>query len=117
MSNEVQALIFNVIFALVVGFFVARKVNAKEPTLGGPLASVLSYIAGGAMITILPAILCNSFVFHNGFDFNVAYALTSVGITLLALMGYAALEMPARATQKPTEDRGWTEEDARKSGL
>lgn len=117
MSNALQALLVDIVFALIVGYFVARRANEKESTRGGTPALALNYIASGAMIAILPAILINSFVFHNGWGFNVLYALGSVATALLALMGYAVIEMPARAHQKPAEDHGWTEEDARKSGL
>jgi hypothetical protein len=40
-----------------------------------------------------------------------------IGILFLLLLAYAVMELPARAKVKKKEDKGWTAEDARTSGL
>jgi hypothetical protein len=94
---------------------VVRRSTGKDKVYGGTVAQVFHFIAIAAYIGVVPSFLCGSILVGPGaFGLPLGFAL--LAITLASLIIYAIAERPIRATVVK-EDRGWTEEDARTSGL
>jgi cyanate permease len=113
MENAPLALGIGLTFALIFGIFVARGSNQREPIHGGPLAQVFHYIGSSGVAGTLPVVLA-SLILGGGFGMAFPLALSFMATSLIALVIFAAIEQPARQN---IEDRGWTEQDARTSGL
>lgn len=93
----------------------ARSSVKKDKIYGGTLAEIFHFIGVAAYLAVLPAALLGTFLV-GPLKLGIPLALTYLGIALVALLLYAVFERPARA-QLALEDRGWTEQDARSSGL
>jgi purine-cytosine permease-like protein len=113
--RELVALVFAVGFALIVGYFTARSSSRREKIYGGAPAYFFHYLGAAAFTGLLPGVL-GSIVLGVGRELVAPIALGFLAITFAALVLFAVIEQPARANAKH-EDRGWTAEDARKSGL
>jgi len=119
MNEFLLPLVIGVPFAALVGWYIARKSVAKEPIYGGGAARAAHYVgaagaSGGAIYLPFVPIL---FLLGRNVQWALVLGIASLLIGLGALVVFAFLERPALANHKPQEDRGWTEEDARKSGL
>ncbi|MBZ0283315.1 MAG: hypothetical protein K8L97_21440 [Anaerolineae bacterium] len=108
-----------IIISLAIGIVfcvpTVRRSIKKDKIYGGVLAEAFHYIAVAAYLSVLPAALLGSFLV-GPFKLGIPLAFTFLGIALVALFFYALIEHPARANLV-VEDRGWTEQDARSSGL
>jgi hypothetical protein len=120
--------------AIVGGYFAARTANSREPLHTGGIAVVGNYVASAILAALAPTVLCTLFVIRPTFlgteihlpilgwevtelAHGVFVAITLMVLALLFLSLYAIAEKPHldRLTQR--EDKGWTKEDAEKSGL
>lgn len=115
-----DAVIVCIVFAILFGPLTARSSVRREPIHGGPLPMIFNLIGSGALVAVLPGVIA-SLVLGGGFRLAFPLALACVAISLTALVIFAALEHPARsrylAQQQHKAEQGWTEEDARRSGL
>ena len=126
-SVLVIAILALVIFGLVAGFFVARHSQNRQPIHGGIGAKALNFVASALLISLAPTMLTMIFIVHPdplyigdirlpSILVLVLIALCLMGSALLMLLPYAVIESNTRPPVTE-EDRGWTEQDARSSGL
>lgn len=133
-NDDLLAILFLIGFSLVMGFFTARTSHRRDPIAGGPVAAVLHYLASALWsATTVTVLIMVFFVRPEWTDvtllgiqtsiaplvqiFGIAFGM--VGVAYVCLLGYALLakpELDARARTN-TENAGWTEADARTSGL
>lgn len=117
-NTEIIAVIALTAFGLIFGVLTARGSNRRDPIHSGPPGQVLHYLACSVVSAITPTILVSLFVLHVGFIRAVLIAVLMFAAALLLLMGYAAVERPAKqAYEREQANKGWTEADARASGL
>lgn len=102
-------------FGAVFGTLTARSSHRREPIRGGVLSQALNLLAASLLVAALPAVL-TAVVVGVGFRVGLPLAIALIFGSYLVLCLYALVEKPHLATPD-TEDRGWTEEDARTSGL
>lgn len=104
------------IFGLVAGWFVSQQSTKREAIYGGTNAHILHYLATATM-TSLPVMVL---VVAISRGFWVAL-LTALGVTMISwifLLTFAIIEKhPREVTLSKRVNRGWTEQDARTSGL
>ncbi|NWG15121.1 MAG: hypothetical protein HXY41_00665 [Chloroflexi bacterium] len=107
-----------IVAALIVVFCVplARSSNRRDQIYGGAAARFFHFIGAAAYVGVLPSALFGSFLV-GPLKLGIPLALGLLAISLLALLLYAVFEQPARAKRVPEKERGWTAEDALKSGL
>lgn len=103
--------------AVVFGIRTARASARRDPVHGGPVAALFHLLGAVAFVGLAPGVLC-------GLVLGVAHslvpvAIVSVIVSLLSFYLYAVFERPARAAlpAAANDERGWTAEDARRSGL
>lgn len=113
MDKAVLALLIGVGCALIFGIPITRRSARKEKIYGGAAAQALHYIAASAFVGILPVVLA-SLILRTGLTFPLAVSFLAVSFA--SLFGFALFEHPTRP-QTSAEDRGWTKDDAEKSGL
>lgn len=113
---QLVVVVLLVAFALYVGRIVAKHSIRTENIHGGNTAEQLHLIACTLFAAIAPSILIAAFVFHLGLG-AFLWGVTLFGLIFLCLIAFAYFELPARAKAKRSEDKGWTAEDARTSGL
>lgn len=94
----------------------ARRSNQLDKVHGGLLAQVFHFIAAAVYVGVLPAALLGS-ILVGPLALGIPLALGLLAVALVSLLLYAVFERPARRALKPQEERGWTAEDALKSGL
>jgi hypothetical protein len=115
-----DAVIVCIIFAVIFGPLTARSTLRREPVHGGRLPMIFNLIGASALVAVLPGVIA-ALVLGGGFRLAFPLALTCVFISITALVIFASLEYPARsrfeADQQRKAQQGWTEEDARRSGL
>jgi hypothetical protein len=118
------AIIFGVMFGLVAGFFVQRSSNNRDPIYGGGAARALHYI-GASAVSAMPVTVIGVVITTHGMGgiwVRLGYALLTA-LSLSAVMYttmfiFATIERPAREQAlRQKAESGWTEEDARTSGL
>ncbi|MBC7869452.1 MAG: hypothetical protein H7Y09_01325 [Chitinophagaceae bacterium] len=114
--HVLEILAVSVVFGIIFGPLIARSSSRREKVYGGALAQVFHVIGAGAMVGILPGVIAG-LIFGGGFGTAFPVALGLLATSLFSMVLFAIVEKPARPAPQPTEDRGWTEEDARKSGL
>ncbi len=103
-------------FGLIVGPFVARISNNKEKIYGGLLSQAFHFIAVVLFTGLVPGVITGILVGEGLLVIPIAFAM--LGITVVSLILFALVEnAPRKAALAKKVDRGWTEEDARKSGL
>ena len=117
MDNALIALVVGLVCALVLGYFTAQGALRREPVYGGSAAQFFHYIGAAGVTGTLPVVLA-SLILRGGFSLAFPLALSFMGTSLVALVIFAIIELPARErAESLAESRGWTEEDARTSGL
>lgn len=130
-TNDTIAVIVLVVIGLAGGIFISRKSERSEKVYGGAVGRITHYLASSLVIAMAPTVLCSVFFIHPQFLGNVtllglnltalAHAfLIAAGMVLSALallMIHAIAARPQLDQVTPDENRGWTAEDARKSGL
>lgn len=107
---------FGIAFGLVMGVFTSRSSTKRDPIYGGAAPKAVHYITAST-VTAMPVTIIAAAI-SNGLLFAVFVALGFAAVLWSSALIFAALERPSReaALAKQTE-RGWTEEDARTSGL
>ncbi len=123
------ALLALALIVLRLGLAVHRRSTAQQAIHGGPLSALLNLLSGLCFVAILPTVCLSVLVLH-------PEAITLAGVTwhpiLLIVLGlglgslfFALLHgvvergplERARAEAARHEALGWTEQDARTSGL
>lgn len=119
-DNGTWVLIITAGFALIFGPLTARSSMRREPIHGGIVAQILNFLASIAMMAVVPGVLASIILGHNA-GFAIVLGVILMLICYLLLVGFAVVEKAPReaylASRKPKEDKGWTAEDALKSGL
>lgn len=117
------AIIFGIAFGLVAGIFVQRSSNNRDPIYGGGAARLLHYL-GASTVSAMPVTVIGVVIaLHgNGLGVRLGYALLtglSLGVVMYTTMFiFATIERPAREhALRQKAEAGWTEKDARTSGL
>ncbi|HLV36099.1 MAG TPA: hypothetical protein VKY59_13325 [Spirillospora sp.] len=113
MDTPVLAFLIGLGFALVLGYFTARGSARREKIYGGQAALIFHYIGAATVTGVLPVVLA-SLILGGGFGLAFPLAVSFMLTGFVALLIFAAIERPARSQHVA---RGWTEHDARTSGL
>jgi hypothetical protein len=130
-TNDTIAVVILVAIGLAGGIFISRKSERSEKVYGGAVGRVTHYLASALVIAMAPTVLCSVFFIHPEFlgkitlfglnltafvhALLIAAAMVLVALGLLLIHAIAARPQLDRVV--PEKDRGWTAEDARKSGL
>lgn len=105
------------LFAAIFGPLAARSSIRREPIYGGWAARIFHFLGAALMMGVVPGVLA-ALILGGGFGVAFPVAFSFLGLSFLALLLFAAFEKPSRAAAlAQTEDQGWTERDARTSGL
>ena len=118
-----------IVIALRLGWLVHQRSVARAPIRGGGVSEFFSFLSGLCFVSILPTILMSILVLHPnavqlaGMTWHpliltvVALGLGSFVFAFLhALFEHGPLERALQA-EASRQSLGWTEEDARSSGL
>ena len=118
-----------IVIALRLGWLVHQRSVARAPIRGGGVSEFFSFLSGLCFVSILPTILMSILVLHPdavqlaGMTWHpliltvVALGLGSFVFAFLhALFERGPLERALQA-ESSRQSLGWTEEDARSSGL
>jgi hypothetical protein len=90
----------------------ARASIRKRRIYGGTPSQLFHTLGVAFYVAVLPAGICGTALV--GFGFGLPLLLVFLGLAFVALLIFAVFERPTI----PAEiNRGWTEEDARTSGL
>lgn len=101
---------------LILGSLTARSSHRRDPVIGGLPAQVFHWLSAVAFVAILPSVLTGLILGVIHFAIPIAIGMLFASMAAAGL--YAVFELPARkARPVMVEDRGWTAEDALKSGL
>lgn len=126
---KLVGLLVLVVIALRLGWLVHQRSIARKPIRGGGMSELFSFLSGLCFVAILPTILMSILVLHPeavqlaGMTWHpliltvVALGLGSFVFAFLHALferGPLARALQAEASR---EAQGWTEEDARTSGL
>lgn len=116
--DERLLIVFGVslLFGVIIGPFVARLSTQKESIHGGALAHVFNFIASVMFVGLVPGVITGIIVGEGLLVIPIAFgmlAMVFVSLILFALVENA----PRKAALAKRVDRGWTEQDARSSGL
>jgi hypothetical protein len=118
------AILLGVTFGLVAGIFVQRSSHNRDPIYGGGAARALHYL-GASTVSAMPVTVIGVVIASHGLGgiwVRLGYALlTALSLSVVmytSMYLFATIERPAReqALHQKAE-AGWTEEDARTSGL
>jgi len=103
-------------FAIVFGPLLTRSSIRRNAIHGGIVAHIFHFVGATALMTVIPTLIA-ALVFGAGGEM-LPFVITLAVVSMLSMIIFAIAERPAlEAYQKAQEDRGWTEEDARSSGL
>lgn len=130
MDTNTIGLIILVLLVLGLGYLVNQHSLKREPVYGGTPSIIFNFLAGLFFVAILPSVCMTVLVFRPehtvdvaGIAFNplvltiIVLAILSLASAILfAVVEKAPLEQ-ALAEQAKREAEGWTEEDAKTSGL
>jgi len=115
---EIRLIIAVIVVVASIAIFTGptvRRSSQKDKVYGGALAQAFHFIAIAAYIGVVPSFLCGSILVGAG-AFGLPLGFSLLAIAFASLLIHAIAERPIRVTVVK-EDRGWTEEDARSSGL
>lgn len=129
-TTDILAYAGLVIFGLFFGTFTVQSSNKRETIrTDNAVARLCHYLSCSIMSALTPTVLVTVFIVHphwatiGGIAFSPLVQLIGLVVILFALavlllIPYASYEKPALAAYTAKqEDRGWTEQDARESGL
>lgn len=114
-TNLLIALTVGVVSGILIGTRLAKRSRKEQPIYGGSSATALHWLGCAAFTGGVPAGLIDVVLGRNVLA-GIALALCFVGTSFLALLAYGLVERAPRARAE-AEDRGWTAEKARTSGL
>ena len=128
-SLELIAMLALLLIALRLGFVVHGRSAARQPIFGGPASALFNYLSAACFAAILPTVLMivivlqpehvevAGMIWHPLILAVLALAVGSFGFALLhAIVERGPLE-GARQDEADREALGWTEADAKSSGL
>jgi len=129
MDNSTIGSIVLVVLVLGLGYLVNQHSLKREPVYGGTPSIIFNFLTGLFFVAIMPTVCMSVLVIHPGLvdvagiTFNpvllmvIVFALLSIFSSILfAIVEKAPLEQ-ALAEKAKREAEGWTEEDAKTSGL
>ena len=129
MDSKALGLVALIALALYLGWRVNRHSMQREPVYGGRPAVLFNFLSAAFFAAIFPTVCMSVLVLHPdmveiaGIIVNpiiliaVIFALLSlVSALLFAIVESAPLER-AQKEQAKRESQGWTEQDAKTSGL
>lgn len=114
---------FVVVFILVIGgvllgFWAANQSQQRDPLRGGIPSRIFHQITASIMISLTPTVLTCIIILRIPILQVVGLIVVMVAIALASMMAHAYFEKPAIENYvDEAAKRGWTEEDARTSGL
>lgn len=118
MDQQLAVILFLIGFGLIFGYLTARSSIRREKIHGGPMSFLFHYLASGLMATLPLAVLSSVFILRLHFFQIILIAIGFFAAVFLLLFLFARFEGPAYQKAMSSEvDRGWTEHDARTSGL
>lgn len=109
------AVAVGIAFGLFVGSRIAKRSEQDEAIYGGGSAKTLHRLASIALGGAFPAGLLTIFLAHSVVS-GIVMGFAFVGTAFVLLILFALVENGPRAIALE-DDRGWTEEKARSSGL
>ncbi len=128
-AGKALTLLILVLLALRLGMMVHRRSRARQPIHGGMLSLSLNFLSGLCFVAILPTVCLSVLILHPppaqlaGLTWHPLLLIVAglgagslIFALLHALFERAPLER-AQQEQAALAARGWTEEDARTSGL
>lgn len=128
-TNIIIGLIILIVLVLGLGTLVHKHSTQREPVYGGPLSNLFNFLTGLFFVAILPSVCMSILVFRPshvdvaGITFNpvllmiiVLAVLSLVSAVMFAIVEKMPLEQ-ALAEKAKRQAEGWTEEDAKTSGL
>ena len=126
---NILALLILAVIVLRLGWVVHQRSVERKPIRGGGISAIFSFLSGLSFVAILPTVLMSVLVLHPeavelaGMIWHpliltvIALGLGSFAFAFLhALVERGPLERALRA-EASRQSLGWTEEDARSSGL
>ena len=116
MTTEQVVIGFLIVFGVVVGYVIAHRTEAKSPIHGGGIAWLCNYIASALIVSLPLTVILSIFALEMHAVRVIIMAIGMLALAFVILIVYAVVEKPY-LEQSLQEDRGWTEEDARSSGL
>jgi hypothetical protein len=118
-----------VVIVLRLGWLVYRRSGASKPIHGGALSRFLNFLSGLCFVAVLPTVCLSVLILHPeavafaGFTWHpLLFIVVSLGLGsfVFALLHAVFERAPLQRAQREAaaiEARGWTEEDAKTSGL
>lgn len=128
-ADTAIALAALVLIVLRLGWLVHSRSASRQPIHGGMLSLTFNYLSSACFVAILPTVLMTALVLHPppvelaGIVWSplllavVALGLGSLLFAILHALAERGPLMRAEAELAASESRGWTEKDARTSGL
>jgi uncharacterized membrane protein len=129
MDTSTIATFVLIILVLGLGYIVNQHSMRRAPIHGGPLSAFFNFLSGLFFVAIMPTV-CMSVLFIHPEMVNVAgitfspVVLTVIIFAILSIVAsvlFAVVEKTplesALAEKAKREAQGWTEEDAKTSGL
>ncbi|NDJ62716.1 MAG: hypothetical protein GYB67_16455 [Chloroflexi bacterium] len=110
------ALIVGLLVGISAGGYVALLSHRESQVLGGPLAHLFHFFAAAGFVGGLPAAITAA-ILGQGLGGALLMAAGFLLASGIGLFLYALFERPAQARIQRDDDTGWTEADARSSGL
>ncbi|MCY3867593.1 MAG: hypothetical protein OXG68_19330 [Chloroflexi bacterium] len=122
-------LIALVAIILRLGLLVHQRSGANKPIHGGALSRLLNLLSGMCFVAILPSVCLSVLILHpealrfGGFTWHpILFIVISLGLGsfLFALLHALVERAPLQRAEREAaavKARGWTEEDAKTSGL
>lgn len=127
--NKQLVLIALVALVLRLGLLVHQRSAANKAIHGGPLSQLLNLLSGMCFVAILPTVCLSVLALHPeavsfaGLTWHpILFIVISLGLGsfIFALLHAIVERAPLQRAQREAADhsaRGWTEEDAKTSGL
>ena len=116
MDKLALSLLIGLVIGIPLGLYVSMVSNRHEAVKGGTLAQVFHALGAIILCGALPGVLVEVFT-GAGFLNAVVFGLSSFALAFLSLCAYAIFERPTIKQAAAAEDRGWTAEKAKSSGL
>lgn len=115
MNVPLIAIAVGIIAGILIGSRVAKKSLGDEAIYGDSLSRTLHWLACVAFSGAFPSVLTEIIVGRQFWQ-GVALAFSFVGISFVFLVAFALVESAPRS-RALADDRGWTADKARTSGL
>ena len=126
---KILATLALVAVALRLGWLVHQRSQARKPIHGGVASRFFNYLSGMCFVAILPTVCVSVLILHPealliaGVTWHplllavLALALGSIGFALLHALFERGPMRRAAQVEAAQDARGWTEQDAKSSGL